>query len=239
MYSNNANTDIKNHRDIFDKEAFSKREAWNWLFNNAHEEKHQNSIKASLRILAQEWQWPKTKVARFLKDLIITKLIEIENHSSYSLIKLIKNNNPKIISLDLFSINQAQPLGTETGTVNDTAQAQAIQDIEENLKTASGTLNGTENQKIAFSSAKINQLGQKRDNFGTENGTAQTKAEYKLQTSLETETGTIPGQYQDSDGFSEAEKKEKKKRKEKKKQKKKRKKYQRKIFPKGNTKRKV
>jgi hypothetical protein len=229
MYSNNLNIDFKNHCNIFAKEAFSKREAWNWLLNNVYKEESQCSVKASLRILAQEWQWPKTKVARFLKDLTSTKLIEIENHSSYSLIKLIKNNNQKIISLDIFSINQAQPLGTEagteTGTVIDTAQAQAIQDVEENLKTASGTLNGTESQKVAFSSTKINQLGQKRDNFGTENGAAQTKAVYELQTSLKTETGTIPGQYRDSDGFSEAEKKEKKKRSKKRKEKNTKEKY--------------
>jgi hypothetical protein len=149
-------------------------------------------------------------------------LIEIENHSSYSLIKLIKNNNQRIISLDLFSINQAQPLGTktgtETGTVNNTAQAQAIQDVEEMPGTASGTLSGTENQKIAFSSTKINQLGQKRDNSGTENRTAQTQVEYELQTKAGTETGTIPGQCRDSDGFSEAEKEEKKKRSKKRKE---------------------
>ena len=213
---------MENHCYIFTKEAFSKREAWNWLTDEAVKTKIHSQVKTTLRFLAKEWQWPKTKVARFLKDLTSVKLIETENSSSYSLIKLIKNNNLKIISLDICSINQDKPLdtetGTEIGTINGTAQDQEIQDVDEIAGTASGTLNGTENQKISPSMIKINQLGQLWDNSGTENGTAQTKVEHGLQAIPGTDSGTISGQTRKNSDFFEAEKEEKKKRTKKRKE---------------------
>jgi hypothetical protein len=213
---------MKNHCEIFAKEAFSKREAWSWLTDEVAKATTQSQVKCTLRFLAKEWQWPKTKVARFLKDITSIKLIEIENNSSSTIIKLIKNNNQKIIPLDIFLMNQDQPLdteaGTEIGTVNGTAQAQEIQDVEETTGTEIGTANGTNNQKIALSVIKINQFEQMWDNFGTENGTAQTKAEYGVQTIAETDNGTILGQIPDNADFSEAEKEEKKKRTKKRKE---------------------
>lgn len=215
MYNSNMN--FKIHYDIFAKEAFSKREAWNWLIANVREEKSQYRVKSSLRILAKSWQWPKTKVARFLKELTSANLIETENSSSSTMIKITSTTRAQFIEI---------AIGTETETVNDTAQPQEVQTIQENVGAISGTENGTGSQNIVSNTFKMNQSGQKWDNSGTEFGTVNDTVklerihciEKNAETASGTEIGTIPGQYRDSDGFSEVKKEEKKKRNKKRKE---------------------
>jgi hypothetical protein len=182
--NNYSGTDSKNLHEIFAKEAFSKREAWCWLIANPYEEAPYR-VKSSLRILAQEWLWPKTKVARFLKELVNANLIETENSSSFTIIK---------INSIHFNQSIEKAAGTEFGTANDTAQAQGIQALRKNAETVSGTLNGTESQNIVSATSKMDQFRQMRDKNGTDFGTVQIKAKTELETNTGTESGTKTGQ---------------------------------------------
>ena len=76
MYSNYSNTDFLSHRDIFAKEAFSKREALDWLINNKMNFNDHGLLSVSMSSLANEWKWHKSKVARFLNFLRREVLID-------------------------------------------------------------------------------------------------------------------------------------------------------------------
>ena len=57
---------------FLDLEAFSKREALNWLTNKANA----SEINLSIRHIAKIWNWHKSKVERFIKFLKENALIE-------------------------------------------------------------------------------------------------------------------------------------------------------------------
>jgi hypothetical protein len=56
----------------FEEESFSKREAWCWLVENAHN----CEIHCPIRYMASQWRWHRSKVERFIKRLKNETVIE-------------------------------------------------------------------------------------------------------------------------------------------------------------------
>lgn len=217
MSKDNLNINFKSYSGIFIKEPFTKREAWKWLVYNAVQISGFHQIKTTLSLLAQEWKWPKTKVSRFLTDLANTKLITKESNAFSTTIKFIQAQILKTTSLTSNYIDQNQ-VKTEFGIVNEPDQLQPIYSVEEGSETKIKAPSEAKDIKSTSIVAKIHQLGQERNYFGTEIGTMHTKDKYGLQATNETEVGTISKQTWETNNFSEAQKEEKKKRNKKRKE---------------------
>ncbi len=133
---------MANHCYIFAKEAFSKREAWSWLIDKAVKAESQIQVNSTLRSLAKEWRWHKSKVERFLKILVKEDFIRIDIKDGYTVIVIAQNSYQQILKSDT-SFGSRDKIETEVETKSETASAQEIHGVEENSKTLSETVTET------------------------------------------------------------------------------------------------
>lgn len=87
---------------VFDNEAYTQREAWEWLISNAVHQKKGRTVSVknmprvipigslcySLRFLANAWGWDKARVSRFLKRLEKWDMIETATETGQTLIAI-------------------------------------------------------------------------------------------------------------------------------------------------------
>lgn len=78
--------------DVFGKSPYSERDAWAWLVGAAEWEKNskptpidgkptilkRGELSHSLRFMAEKFGWSKDKVSRFIKKLVLWKMLKIE-----------------------------------------------------------------------------------------------------------------------------------------------------------------
>lgn len=112
---------------FFAKEPFTEREAWQWMIGEAAYRSYTRNVSgavvelqrgqlcASVRYLAQAWQWSKSRVDRFLKRLKTETMIGTESETR-------SGTRPLIISICNYAKYQGEveASGTEDGTTTGT-----------------------------------------------------------------------------------------------------------------------
>lgn len=130
---------------VFAREKFTEREAWAWLISEASWKKRtrrigdkfivdleRGQLAASLRHLAEVWQWTKGKVEWFLKKLKSQDMVQTDNKTGICIITICNYDKYQRVSL---------PDRTANETPNRTATGQQ-QDNTEDIKTLNTTAAG-------------------------------------------------------------------------------------------------
>lgn len=203
------------HCYIFAKEAFSKREAWRWLLENAANAEVQGQVNTSIRSLAKEWQWHKSKVERFIKILVKENLITLNIKTNSTIIEIVQTSySQSSKSISLF--NPQNKIETEIETQTETAQLKEIYDIEEVRETLSKTENETiwreNNSKIIKTQDEKHII----PSIETESETGFAQEFQSFEKTSETICGTVIEQYLKNKDFAKTAKKEEKKKRTKK-----------------------
>src|SRR3972149_528834 len=122
--------------ECFAPEPFTEREAWMWLIAEAAWKPRgrrigrvvvslgRGQLAASLRFMAERWQWNKDKVDRFLERLRVCDMIETAAATGITVITIRNYDTYQKVSL---------PYATAAATTNETATRQQ-RDKTENIK---------------------------------------------------------------------------------------------------------
>jgi hypothetical protein len=113
--------------EMFDREAFTEREAWMWLISEAawkptkvrvgtlRVELGRGQLAHSVRFMADKWGWSKSRVDRFLNRLKTGTLIETAAGQGVNVITICKYSEYQKVGL---------PSGTQTEPASGTAAGQ-------------------------------------------------------------------------------------------------------------------
>ena len=123
---------------MFARERFTEREAWQWLISEASFKARvkrvgsavinlaRGQLAASLRFMAEAWQWEHTRVRRFLGRLKTATMIEHETQQGVTVITICNYDKYQRVSL---------PYATPIETQNATATQQQRNKLEDNKNT--------------------------------------------------------------------------------------------------------
>ncbi len=120
-------------------QAYSQREAWNFLKDNG------SCLTVSIRQLATLWKWHRSKVERFIKFLKTGALIETEIVSGRTMIK-VNNYNSITPIISVFS-NHNETISEDELEVNKLKKSLKDSKLRENKDVYDGKFDVTENKE--------------------------------------------------------------------------------------------
>lgn len=156
--------------EMFDREAFTEREAWMWLISEAAwkptrtrigtlmVELGRGQLAHSVRFMAERWGWSKSRVDRFLGRLKIGTLIETDAGQGVNVITICKYSEYQKVGV---------PSGTQTEPRSGTAAGQQRdrEETGETVKQEDKNPSGREASVVSLPSkspdAQVYELGRK------------------------------------------------------------------------------